>query len=136
MSQRDGRGLCSTSFHSLRSETPDNDIRLLKHEKNDVSIVGISNNKARSRNHCCHGISTMRFLCIVTDLHVFVMKNDVGNVRLSNNTTRSRNHCCHRISTMLFLSIVVDLNISVNNIKPLSFAMEMQGWVQFALFYW
>jgi len=77
----------------------------------------------------------MRFPCIVTDLHVFVMKNDVGSLRICSNMARSRNHCCHRISTMIFLS-TVELHVSVNNIKPLSVAMEIQGWVKIALFYW
>jgi len=33
-----------------------------------------------------------------------------------------------------FLFIVVDLHVSSNNIKNLSFAMKIQGWVQFAPF--
>jgi hypothetical protein len=74
MSRTDGPGLCSTSYISLRSETPGSDIRLLKHEKNDVGSVRITNNTARSRNHFCRGILTISFLCIVIDLRVFVIK--------------------------------------------------------------
>jgi hypothetical protein len=43
-------------------------------------------------------------------------------------TTRSYGN-----ATMLLICIVVDFHVSVNNIKPLSFAMKTQQWVFFAL---
>jgi len=111
-SQIGGSGLCSASFFSLRSETNDDDIRLLKHEKKwSVGRASVNNNRELLSNHCCRGIPTMHFLCIVIDLHVFSWKNYVGNVRISNNIGLSRNHCCCGIPTIHFLCIVMELHV-------------------------
>ena len=40
----------------------------------------------------------------------------------------SHNHCCYGNSTMV-LCIIVDLHVAVNNMKPLSVAIDVQRWI-------
>lgn len=46
---------------------------------------------------------------------------------------RLRNHCCNGNAIFHSLCIVVDPNVAVNNINPLSVAMEKQKWAVFLL---
>ena len=46
---------------------------------------------------------------------------------------RSRNYCCRGNAILCTFCIIVDFHVAVNNIKPLSVAMETQEWILFAL---
>jgi hypothetical protein len=50
-----------------------------------------------------------------------------------NTVARSRNQLCNGNATMPYICIVLDLHVTVNNINPLSIAMETQEPVPFAI---
>jgi len=54
--------------------------------------------------------------------------NRTGNGRITYQVAHSRKHCCYGNTIMLSLYIVVELLVAVNNVKPLSVAMETQEW--------